>query len=139
MSITGGFLGVLVLTNHTLLSSKGDPELVRMEKDHKDYPFYYLGIGFAFMYCIFSVFNFYEMRRMGKGVHSAIKTFYFGWCCVLFTLAYIAYDAPEFFHFENIGTDEYPINLEQFLASLAVGFFSWANQESLSLCLTIVK
>ena len=139
LSIIGGFCGVLVLTNHTLLSDKGDPELQRHVQDQKDYPYYYFGIASAFIYCLFSVFNFYEMRRMGKGVHSSIKTFYFGVCCVLFTLAYIAYDGPEFFYFHLIGTDDYPINLEQLLASLAVGFFSWANQESLSLCLTIVK
>lgn len=93
----------------------------------------------AFIYCIFSVFNFYEMRRMGKGVHSSIKTFYFGLLCTVFTLIYIAFDGYEFYFFHKIGTDEYPIDRDQLLSSLIVGFFSWANQESLSLCLTVIK
>lgn len=138
-SILGGFLGVLILTNDTLFAEKGDPELERSNKDLKEYPYYYFGIMSAFLYCLFSVFNFYEMRRMGKGVHSSIKTFYFGLLCSVFTLIYIAFDGYEMYMFHKIGTDEYPIDRDQLLASLAVGFFSWANQESLSLCLTVVK
>lgn len=79
------------------------------------------------------------MRRMGKGVHSSIKTYYFGGLCTFFTMIYIAYDGIEMYHFHKIGTDAYPINRDQLLSCFAIGFFSWANQESLSLCLTVVK
>lgn len=76
---------------------------------------------------------------MGSGVHSSIKTFYFGLLCTLCTLGYLAVMNPEFYHVWKIGTPEYPLGVDQLLASLVVGFFSWANQESLSLSLTIVK
>ena len=76
---------------------------------------------------------------MGKGVHSSIKTFYFGVLCTVLTMIYIAFDGIEMYRLDKIGTDEYPINRDQFIWSLIIGFFSWGNQESLSLCLIIVK
>lgn len=89
----------------------------------------------AVLYTIFSALNFYEMRKMGHGVHSSIKTFYFGALCSLGTFLYILIIEPE----SVFQAKEFPINLAQFSASMAVGFFSWANQESLSLSLTVVK
>lgn len=79
------------------------------------------------------------MRRMGKGVHSSIKTFYFGLLCTIFTMVYILFDGIELYRLDKIGSAEYPISSDQLISSLLVGFFSWANQESLSLCLTIIK
>ena len=76
---------------------------------------------------------------MGKGVHSSIKTFYFGLLCTVFTMIYIAFDGVEMYRLDKIGTNEYPINRDQLFASIIIGMFSWANQESLSLCLIIVK
>lgn len=75
------------------------------------------------------------MRKMGHGVHSSIKTFYFGALCSLGTFLYIL--IVELDHM--IEKKEFPITLAQFSASMVVGFFSWANQESLSLSLTVVK
>lgn len=72
---------------------------------------------------------------MGHGIHSSIKTYYFGALCSFFTLTYIIATEGR----EWISTKKFPMTLDQLLASLAVGFFSWANQEALSLSLTIVK
>lgn len=138
-SIFGGFCGVVILTNQTLFASKGDPEVIREENDIKKHPNYYIGIGSAIIYTLFSVLNYFEMRRMGKGVHSSIKTYYFGGLCTFFTMIYIAFDGIEMYHFHKIGTDAYPIKGDQLLSCFMIGFFSWANQESLSLCLTVVK
>lgn len=38
-----------------------------------------------------------------------------------------------------MGTPEYPLSAQGFGACLIIGFFSWLNQESLSLALTAVK
>lgn len=43
----------------------------------------------AVLYTIFSAMNFYEMRKMGSGIHSSIKTFYFGAMCSIGTFIYI--------------------------------------------------
>jgi len=89
----------------------------------------------AVLYTTFSALNFYEMRKMGHGVHSSIKTFYFGALCSLGTFLYIlAVESENVFQ-----KKEFPITWSQFTASMIVGFFSWANQESLSLSLTVVK
>ena len=89
----------------------------------------------AILYTIFSALNYYEMRKMGHRVHSSIKTFYFGSLCSLGTFLYILIIEPD----SVFQVKEFPITLPQLAASLAVGFFSWANQESLSLSLTVVK
>ena len=49
----------------------------------------------AVLYTVFSALNFYEMRKMGHGVHSSIKTFYFGALCSLGTFFYILIIEPE--------------------------------------------
>jgi len=101
IAMIGGFLGVITLTNASLFipSEKGDASDLRDQADNKKYPHEELGIGMAFFYCLFSIFNLYEMRKMGKGVHTSIKTFYFGMLCSAFTIVYILIDDPKFFMF----------------------------------------
>ena len=99
----------------------------------------HLGIVLAFGYTIFSSLNYLKMREMGNQIHSAIKTYYFGLLCTSLSLVYATYMDPTILKLWLIGTPYYPISLAQFTASLGVGFFSWANQECLSLCLTVVK
>lgn len=132
LSICGGFFGVLILTNEHFFHAAGR---VRFAADQKKYPHYYIGVCTAVLYTVFSALNFYEMRKMGHGVHSSIKTFYFGALCSLGTFFWIiCTESEQFFK-----TKEIPITFPQFAASMAVGFFSWANQEALSLSLTVVK
>ena len=133
LSICGGFLGVLVLTNQSFFTDADTKE--RHKADQKKYHYYYLGIVMAFLYTVFSALNFYEMRQMGHGLHSSIKTFYFGAMCSLGTLAYIMVVE----HDQWFTKKAFPLNWQQFTGSMIVGFFSWANQESLSLSLTVVK
>jgi len=101
VAMIGGFFGVLTLTNAHLIfpHEKGDDSDLRDAADNKKYPHEEMGICFAFLYCLFSVANLYEMRKMGKRVHTSIKTFYFGLLCSVFTLVYIAIDDPKFFMF----------------------------------------
>lgn len=139
LSMVGGFAGVLLLTNDSLFGSDDPQAELRNVLDRKRHPHYSLGIFMAVLYTAFSALNFYEMRRMGSGVHSSIKTFYFGAVCTGLTLMYLAAMQPSFFFIWNIGTDAYPLTAGALFASLIIGFFSWANQESLSLSLTVVK
>lgn len=88
-SICGGFVGVLILTNEQFFNKAGWD---RYKADQAKYPHYYFGIGMGVLYTIFSAANFFEMRKMGSGVHSSIKTYYFGYLCSLGTILYILID-----------------------------------------------
>lgn len=139
MSMVGGFAGVLLLTNDSLFGSDDPRAELRNILDRKQHPHFSLGIFMAVLYTVFSALNFYEMRRMGNGVHSSVKTFYFGVVCTGLTVVYLAAAEPSFFCIWNIGTDAHPLTAAALFASAAIGAFSWANQESLSLALTVVK
>lgn len=134
LAIIGGFLGVLILTNEHYFNDAGRQ---RHEADKRKYRHYYAGIFMAVLYTVFSALNFFEMRRMGHGIHSSIKTYYFGAMCSMGTALYIL--AAESHMWFSKAKFEFPITFDQALASFAVGFFSWLNQEALSLCLTVVK
>jgi len=103
------------------------------------YLYYYFGIFSAILYTIFASLQSYEMRKMGANVHQSIKTFYYGALQSILTLCWIAVAGPGLFAFWKMGTDSYPLSWTQFLASTGVGFFSWLNQESLSICLTVIN
>lgn len=123
----GGFVGVLVLTNDNLLGAEDKRAELRDLLDRMNYPHYSLGVFMGVMFTIFSAMNFYEMRRMGNDVHSSIKTFYYGFVCSIFTLVYIIVQEPALFKVWKMGTDEYPLSGEGFVACLIIGFFSWLN------------
>ena len=82
----GGFIGVLILTNDKFFDQATKD---RHTADRLKYPHYYVGVGMGVLYTLFSALNFFEMRRMGHGVHSSIKTYYFGALCSLGTIVYI--------------------------------------------------
>jgi len=90
-------------------------------------------------FSVISALNFMAMREMGHCVHSSVKTFYFGFLSTSFTVLYIIAVDPGTFELWNIGTSSYPITVNQGIACLFIGFFSWASQESLSLAMTVVK
>lgn len=121
LSICGGFLGVLVLTNDSYFIDAETKE--RHRADQRKYHYYYVGVGMAFLYTVFSALNFYEMRQMGHGLHSSIKTYYFGAMCSLGTFLYIV--ATEYDKWFSM--KKFPLSWQQFTASMIVGFFSWAN------------
>ena len=125
--MVGGFVGVLVLTNDSLLGAEDKRAELRDLLDRMNYPHYSLGVFMGVMFTIFSALNFYEMRRMGNDVHSSIKTFYYGFVCSTFTLVYIIVQEPALFKVWKMGTDEYPLSGEGFVACIIIGFFSWLN------------
>lgn len=100
---------------------------------------YYRGVLFALGYTLFSTLNWFEMRRMGFGVHSSIKTYYFGLLCSIGAFMWLlVFETPGWFDYWFYG-GPIPLTLDQTYAAFGiVGFFSWANQETLSLCLTVV-
>ena len=61
----------------------------RYEADKLKYHHYYAGMFSALLYTLFSALNFFEMRKMGHGIHSSIKTYYFGAMCSLGTFFYM--------------------------------------------------
>ena len=112
-----------------------------MRKKNEDlaYPYYWWGVFFAFLFAFFSAMNFITIRGLGGNIHVSLKTFYFGVISSTVTAMYCLYADPSIFYFWRIGTSNYIMSKHEFLGSLAVGFFSWSSQESMSIALGIVK
>lgn len=112
-----------------------------MRKKNEDlaYPYYWWGVFFAFLFAFFSAMNFITIRGLGGNIHVSLKTFYFGVISSTVTALYCIYADPQIFYFWRIATNNYSMTRNEFLGSLAVGFFSWSSQESMSIALGIVK
>ena len=141
LTIFGGFMGVVVLTNPKLFMHTTGNKAFEMQAmmDAELYPHYGVGIICACMFAVFSALNFLSMREIGNCVHSSIKTFYFGAISTGIMIVWLAFTDIEFYHFWKIGSPEYAMSMDQFWACMVIGFFSWTAQESLSIALTSVK
>lgn len=106
--------------------------------DQDEYPYYGWGVFFAFLFAFFSAMNFITIRGLGGNMHVSLKTYYFGMISSCGVAFYILIVDPEVFMFWRIG-DNYCMTMNEFIGSLAVGFFSWSSQESMSIALGMVK
>jgi len=98
-----------------------------------------MGVAAAFAFAMFSALNFLKMREIGHGVHSSVKTFYFGVLSSSLTAIFMVFYQPSIYLLWNFGKADYPMTIPQFWGCMMVGLFSWMAQESLSLALTTVK
>ena len=86
-----------------------------------------LGCFCAFLFAIFMSLTYLKLKEIGGQVHSSIKTYYYAVLQLICALVFVAIMDQSVYQVWNIGAAHYPINREQLLASLAVGFFAWAN------------
>ena len=130
-----GLIGCLMLINADQLNT---PSIThdRDIEDKREYPYYYVGMGFAFLFAICNALKFLAISELGNMVHSSLKTYWFGVISAIVMSIYVAFWDPSIFYLWKIGSPEYPMDSSQALGALIIGFFSWSGQEALSLALT---
>jgi hypothetical protein len=98
-----------MLTNADELNKSSTTE-DRDLADHKEFPYYYVGILFAVLYTICNAMKFLAMSELRDTVHSSLKTYWFGVFSSLLTSVYILYWDPSIFKVWNIGSPKYPMD-----------------------------
>lgn len=76
-TILVGFIGVLMIVNPRWFNH---PQSIhhRETKDHKEYPYYYLGVFFGLLFAYMSAMFFITTRRVTSNMYVSLKSYYLG-------------------------------------------------------------
>ena len=97
---------------------------------------YFFGIAAGLAASVFKAFNFLAVRRIGKQVHSSIKTMYLGIVATMLSFFILLYCHPSYFKFWS--QKEY-LTSQQLLLVLVLACLFYVFQESLSTALENLK
>ena len=97
---------------------------------------YFFGIAAGVAASVFKAFNFIAVRRIGKQIHSSIKTMYLGLVAVIISSLILLYYNPSYFKLWS--RKEY-LTSHQLLLVLVLACLFYVFQESLSTALENLK
>ena len=105
LTIIGGVAGVLILLNPEVFGNNYEvPGQTKKQKEKSTFD-YVIGLFFALLFSVFSSMRMISIKKIGEGVHTSIKNYYFGLVTLVVTLIANLFIDPEIYKFWKIGTD----------------------------------